>query len=97
MWMWTELMNSHQVNVLSQILLVFLLHDLLVKAPAARVVFTSSEVHAWAPTDPIVQSVKEDQSVIGWFEDEKRYITATRYFQSKVSYTLEVLINEANG
>jgi hypothetical protein len=38
--------TSHQVNVLSQVLLVILVHDLLVIAPAARVVFTTSDGHA---------------------------------------------------
>lgn len=76
---------SHQVNVLSQMLLVFLVHNLLVKAPKAQVVFTSSETHAWADTEPTAAAVKGEGSVTNWFEDEERYITATRYFQSKVN------------
>lgn len=80
-----ELTKSHQVNVLSQILLVCLLHELLVKAASARVVFTTSETHAWANTEPIATSLKEDQAVMKWVEDDVRYVNGTRYFQSKVS------------
>ena len=77
-------MISHQVDVLSQVLLVFLVHDLLAKAPSGRLIFTSSEVHGWASTEPIAESVREDGVVLKWFEDESQYLTAIRYFTSKV-------------
>jgi len=80
-------MISHQVNVISRLLLVFLVDDLLVKAPSGRLIFTSSEVHGWASTEPIAKFVREDGVVLKWFEDESRYLTATRYYlESETSF-----------
>lgn len=71
---------------LSPILLTFLLRPLMAKSEATRVVFTTSEVHAWADPSGIVKASKVG-SIIATMDDEKIYINPKRYTQSKVSPT----------
>lgn len=77
--------RRHQINVLSQILLLCLLHPLLLKSSGARVVFTTSDAHPWAETEPMARSLKETGSIIKWADDQEDFVNDTRYYQSKVS------------
>jgi hypothetical protein len=82
--------TSHQINILSQILLVCLLQPMLSKSASPRVVFTTSEVHAWAPSEPIANVLKEEGSIVNWADSEDKYDNTSRYFLSKVIHVLSL-------
>lgn len=85
-----SLTHSHQVNVLATILLALLLAPALDKSPEPRLVFTSSEVHAWADPAPIAAAVQEQRSILAAMDDDAVFESEKRYFLSKLLLQLVV-------
>jgi hypothetical protein len=75
---------SIQTNALAPVLLSLLLRPLLAKSSAPRIVFTTSEVHAWVP-EKSLNGVGEDGTVLNFFDREREYVGMVQYMQSKVS------------
>ncbi|ORY33514.1 hypothetical protein BCR39DRAFT_580890 [Naematelia encephala] len=77
-----------QTNVLAPVLMTFLLVPLLRKSSSKghepKVIFTGSEVHTFAKTEPVTESFVSGRSILGDFNDEAKYVNSTRYMQSKL-------------
>lgn len=61
-----------------------MLRPLLAKSSAPRIVFTTSEVHAWVP-EKTLDGVGENGTVLNFFDREKEYDGMVQYMQSKAS------------
>ena len=76
---------SFQVNALAPLLLTLLLRPLLSAAESSRVIFVTSEVHAWVHPATIATATKTG-SIIAAMNDETRLAKNHRiqYTESKV-------------
>lgn len=57
----------------------------MIRSPDPKVVFTTSEVHAWTDGAIIAMAVKSGKSILGAFDDDAQYVNSERYYLSKVS------------
>ncbi|KAL1409138.1 hypothetical protein Q8F55_005965 [Vanrija albida] len=80
---------THQVNVLSTLLLALLLVPALLRAADPSLVIVSSEVHAWANTG-FVERTQAQGSLLRAVDDPAQYVNDERYFLSKLLLQLGV-------
>ncbi|WOO82602.1 Short chain dehydrogenase sol3 [Vanrija pseudolonga] len=80
---------THQVNVLSTLLLALLLVPALRRAAEPSLVIVSSEVHAWADSEFVVRALAAG-SLVEAVDDPAQYVNDKRYFLSKLLLQLGV-------
>ncbi|WRT64003.1 uncharacterized protein IL334_000930 [Kwoniella shivajii] len=76
--------RTFQVNVLAPFLTTILLLPLLKQSSSPQVIFSGSDTHFVAPSEPVQKPIEQGRSIIEAYNDASIYNNGKRYFESKL-------------